>query len=110
MAFFDQESLFTDIPLDKTINICVENIFDMKKIVKGLSKKDFRKILTFAVKSSCFAFSNVFYQQIDGVAMGPFLGPTLVDLFFVYYETKWLINYYLQFKPKYCRGYVVDIS
>lgn len=35
MAFFDIESLFTEIPLeDETINICVEKIFDKKKKVK----------------------------------------------------------------------------
>ena len=38
MAYFDNESLFMNIPLDKTVNICV-NVFDNKKRVKGLLKK-----------------------------------------------------------------------
>ena len=72
-------------------------------------KKDFKELLTFAVKSSCFVFNNVFYQQIDGVAMGSPLGPTLANLFLAYYESKWLDNCPLKFRPMYYRRYVDDI-
>ena len=41
MASFDIKSLFTNIPFDETINICVNNVFGNKKRVKGLLKKDF---------------------------------------------------------------------
>ena len=34
MASFDIESFFTNIPLDETINICVNNVFVNKKRVK----------------------------------------------------------------------------
>ena len=36
MASFDIESLFTNIPLDETINICVKNVFGNKKRVMEL--------------------------------------------------------------------------
>ena len=61
MAYFDNESLFMNIPLNKTVNICV-NVFNNKKRVKGLLKK---QLLTLSVKSSCFVFNNVYYQQVD---------------------------------------------
>ena len=60
MASFDTESLFTNIPLGETINICVNNVFGNKKRVKGLLKKYFKQLLTFSVKSSCLVFNNVY--------------------------------------------------
>ena len=39
MTSFDIESLFTNIPLDETVNICVNKVFGQNKIVKRLLKK-----------------------------------------------------------------------
>ena len=69
MASFDIQPLFTNIPLDETINICVDLVFHKKKKVKGMLKRHFKQLLTLSVKSSCFLF-NVYYKQVDGVAMG----------------------------------------
>ena len=88
MASFDTESLFKNIPLDKTINISVNNVFGEPKRVKGLSKKDFKQLLTLSVTSSCSVFNNVYYQQVNGVAMGSRLGPTLANIFAVNCESK----------------------
>ena len=77
MVSFDIESLFTNIPLDKIINISVNKVFGNQKRVKGLLKKDFKQLLTLSV------FNNVYYQQVDGP-----LGPTLANLFLVNYESK----------------------
>ena len=85
MAFFDIELLFTNIPLSQTINICVTNLLGNKK---RLLKKDFKQLLTLSVKSSCFAFNNVYSQQVERVAMGSPIGPPLVNLFLVNYESK----------------------
>ena len=51
----------------------------------------------------------LYYKQVDGVAMGSPLGLTLVNLFLVYYESKWLENFPQQFKPQFYRRYVDDI-
>ena len=67
MASFDIQSLFTNIPLDETVNICVDRAFQNKKKVKGLLKRHFKQLLTLVVKSSCFVFNDTYYQQIDGV-------------------------------------------
>ena len=109
MASFDIKSLFTNIPFDETINICVNNVFGNKKRVKGLLKTDFKQLLTLSIKSSCFVFNNVYYQQVDGVAMGSPLRPTFANLFLVNYESKWLKDCPVQFAPKYYRRYVDNI-
>ena len=72
-------------------------------------KKHVKELLTHAVKSSTFMFNDVYYKQVDGVAMGSPLGPTLANLFLVYYESKWLENCPQQFKPQFYRRYVDDI-
>ena len=109
MVSFDVESLFTNIPLDETINICTDRVYHRKKKVKGLLKRHFKQLLTYATKSSCFLFNGAYYCQIDGVAMGSPLGPTLANLFLAYHEEKWLNDCPVQFKPKFFRRYVDDV-
>ena len=108
MVSFDVESLFTNIPLDETINICANRIYHKRKKVKGLLKRQFKQLLTFATKSSCFIFNGVYHSQIDGVAMCSPLGPTLTNLFLVHYA-KWLRDCPIKFKPSYFWRYVDDI-
>ena len=109
MASFDVQSLFTNKPLDETINICVDLVYHKRRKVKGMLKRHFKELLTTSVKSSCFPFNDVYYKEIDGVATGSPLGPTLANLFLVYHEDKWLQNCPLQFRPRYYRRYVDDI-
>ena len=46
MASLDVDALFTDIPLDETIDICVNKLFKTPDtLVKGISKIDFRDLL-----------------------------------------------------------------
>ena len=109
MASFDIQLLFTNIRLDETINIFVDLIFHRKKKVKAMLKRHLQQLLALSVKSSCFLFNDVYYKQVDGVAMGSPLGPTLANLFLVSYDHKWLKKCPLQFRPKYYRGYIDDI-
>ena len=100
MTSLDTESLFSNVPLEEAINICVNNVFSNKKRVKALLKKDFKQLLALSVKSSCFVFSNVSYQQVDGIAMGSPSGPTLANLFLLNYESKRLKECPLKFAPR----------
>ena len=97
MASCDIQSLFTNIPLDETIEICVDMVLEKKKKLKGMLKRHFKQLLILSVKSSCFLFNDVYYKQIDGVTMGSPLGPTLANLFLVYHERKWLESVPIQF-------------
>ena len=46
MASFDKELLFTIIPLQETIGLCGENLFQDRTHVDNLSKDSFRELLT----------------------------------------------------------------
>jgi len=109
MSSLDVDSLFTNIPLLETINICCELLFERNALVDGLNKDEFKELLTLATTESFILFDNRYYQQIDGVAMGSPLGPTLANIFLCYNEKIWLNDCPTSFKPLYYRRYVDDI-
>ena len=41
MCSFDTDSLFTNVPLEETIEIVIKSIFGRKRKINGLSKSDF---------------------------------------------------------------------
>ena len=109
MASLDVESLFTNIPLDETIDIVTKQVFAEKTRVNGLSKTDFRRLLVVSTKGTVFYFNGRYYRQKDGVAMGSPLGPALANAFLCYHETKWLDECPLAFMPIFFARYVDDI-
>ena len=109
MASLDVEALFTNIPLEETIDICVEQVFKTEDKIEGLGKEDFRSMLSLATKESFISFNGCFYKQIDGVAMGSPLGPTFANIFLCYHEEKWLNSCPVDIKPLFYRRYVDDI-
>ena len=88
MASFDVESLFTNIPLQETIDLCVENLFQDRTHVDNLSKDSFRELLTRTMSESLILFDQQFYKQHDGVAMGSSLGHTLANVFLCFFFVK----------------------
>ena len=66
-------------------------------------------MLTLATKESYFHFHGEFYQQVDGIAVGSPVGPTLANIFLCHYEVIWLRNCLLECKPSNYEGYVDDI-
>ena len=90
MASLDVDSLFTNIPLEETINICVDNLYNDNENPPNIPKHDFRNLLNIATKETFFMFNNIYYKQVDGVAMGSPLGPALANIFMCSFESKWL--------------------
>ena len=51
MASLDVDALFTNIPLDEAIDICLKTLFQtFETLVKGIPKNDFRDLLNLATK------------------------------------------------------------
>ena len=103
------DPLFTNVPLDETIEICVNDLFKSSQTVSGLSKQRVLEMLSFTTKENVILFDQKYYSQIDGVAMRSPLGPTLANIFLCYHETTWLKNCPISFKPVYYKRYVDDI-
>ena len=83
MASLDVESLFTNIPLDETIENCINDLFSNNDTVHNFIKEDLKELLKFASHELFFKFDNEYYSQLDGVARGSPLGPTLANAFFL---------------------------
>ena len=69
---FDVESLFTNVPLKKTIEIIFTRVCSEKKISKTF--------LLDACTKTTFSFNNELYEQIDGVSMGSPLGSLMANV------------------------------
>ncbi len=108
MASLDVKSLFTNIPLNETVDICVDQLFNSDNPPNDISRKDFRRLLQAAVKDNFFIFDSKWYKQVDGVAMGSPLGPTLANAFLCFHEKRWLEDCPVIFKPVMYRRYVDD--
>ena len=48
MGSLDVDSFFTNIPLEETINICTESMYDKSDVVEGLNKSKPKKLLSLA--------------------------------------------------------------
>ena len=80
MASQDVDSLFTNIPLDEAIDICIYYLYKDDEHSPKISRDIFRNFLTVATKESFFMYNNKFHNQIDGVAMESTLGPALANI------------------------------
>ena len=69
MGSLDLDSLFTNIPLDETVDICVNQFFENTDTVEGFIKSEHKQLLCLTIKEPYFIFNTLFYKKTDGVAM-----------------------------------------
>ena len=92
------DSLFANIPLEETINICTNLLYNNEDVIEGIKKSEFKNLLSLATQESYFIFNDVLYKQNDSVAMGSPLGPPMANVFLSFYEVKWLEQCPKEFK------------
>ena len=70
LVSFDAKSLFTNVPLNYTIDIIADYIFSSeRKDQPPIKREIFIKLMHLATQGM-FLYNNKLYKQIDGVAMG----------------------------------------
>jgi hypothetical protein len=97
---FDVESLFTNVPINETLEI-IKNTFFTKKSTKhvknesnyhgdldGIRWEHLENLLKRCLQESVFTFNKKLYKQIDGVSMGSPLGPIIANIFMNDFENK----------------------
>ena len=84
---YDVTSLFTNIPLQETIDIAINLIFNHNPNL-NITRKELKKLFLFATSQTHFIFNSNFYNQVDGVAMGSPLAPVLANIFMGFHESK----------------------
>ena len=100
MTSLDIEGLFTNIPLNEVIDICIDDLFCDTTTIQNLDCNDMRELLTLEAYDAFFIFDQVMYRQIDGVAMGSPLGPILANAFLCHFEKQWFSECPPDFLPK----------
>ena len=86
-----------------------EKVYENKRKVNGLTKSDFKRLLTLSTKGSVFYFNGKYYRQKDGVTMGSPLGPALANAFLCHHEKYWIEDCPLSYAPVFFARYVDDI-
>lgn len=81
MISFDVVSLFTNVPLERTISIILDKVYQEKLIKTKISRETLNALLHLCTKEVHFTFNEEIYQQLDGVAMGSPLGPLFANIF-----------------------------
>ena len=76
-CFYNVASLFANIPLQETIVIAINIIFNHNSNL-NITRKE---LFLFAASQTHFIFNSKFYNQVDGVAMVSPLAPVLPDIF-----------------------------
>ena len=92
LVSYDVTSLFTNVPVDETIQLLADKAFKdnwfNKKYKLNIKKTDLIKLLTLATKHQLFQFNGKLYEQVDGVAMGSPLGPLMANAIMCSLEEK----------------------
>ena len=81
LVSFDVNSLFTNVPLNETINLITTKIYSEtvdEALKSPIKKKSFVKLLKLATQCM-FIYKDKVFQRIDYEAMSSPLGPTMAQ-------------------------------
>ena len=78
---YDIESLFTNIPINETIDFICDEIYIHKKLQPVYKHSIFEKLLLKLTTECTFSINEQLCKQIDGVSMGGTLSVVLSDCF-----------------------------
>ena len=92
LSSFDVKSLFTNVPLSETFEICADALYDGTLEPPKLPREIFLELLQTATSSVEFSFNDTMFRQCNGISMGSPLGPSLADIFVGYHEKKLFEN------------------
>ena len=106
MWSLDVSSLYTNVPLDKAIDVAIKKIkiFHPKLI---LDDDNLKELFYYCTKKTNFIFNNEHYDQINGVSVGSPVASILAHLYMSELEEN-IINYKGK-KPSLLYRYVDDI-
>ena len=105
---FDVESLFTSVPLEKTLYIILDRVYKEKLVTTALRKRTLKKLIPDSCKKTAFSFNCNLYEQVDGVSRGSSLGPVLANIIMTELEQMVIDKFISDGVIKFCVRYVDD--
>lgn len=76
----DVVSLFTNVPLRKTMNIILKWVYNEKLINTSLSKLSLKKLILQTYQKTALSLNSKLCEQIDGVSMSRYIGSVLLNI------------------------------
>ena len=76
----DVVSVFTNVPLNRTIKIILKRLYEEKLLATNLRKSTLKKLIKDTCIKTAFSYNNKVYKQIDGFSMRLSLGPVLANI------------------------------
>ena len=93
LVSYDVRSLFTNVPLRETIDICLNRLYHSDHCTPpSIPENILKEMLELCLRDNIFVFNNTVYKQVDGVAMGNSLGPVIANIIMAHIEE----TYFLQ--------------
>ena len=77
ILLFDVKPLFTNVPLDQTIDVILSRTYDQKELKTPITRSEMKEMLTLCTKNVDFTYNRKIFVQTNDVAMGSPLGPVL---------------------------------
>ena len=102
---YDVKSLFTNVPIQETIDYILDEIYVKNKLPKICSTLILERLLSNLKTENTFMFTSSFYKQIDGCKMGWPLSVIYSDI----YMTKTQCEVVNPSKPKFYKRFMDDI-
>ena len=90
LSSYDVSALFTSVPIDPVLNI-IKDLLDKDTTLKKrtvMEVGDIILLLEFCLKNTYFSFQGLFYEQVEGAAMGSPVSPIVANLYMEYLEQK----------------------
>ena len=106
MCSLDVSSLFTNVPLEKAIDIAIKKI-KLCHPKLTIDDKNLRELFYYCTKRTNFIFNNEHYDQMNGVSMESHVAAILAHLYMSELEDN--IKNFKGKKPLLFYGYVDDI-
>ena len=78
---YDVESLFTNVPVHKTIDYILQGVYVKEKLPKILSKLIMKHLSLKLTTENTYMLNSNFYKQIEGCTMGGLLSVIRFEIF-----------------------------
>ena len=88
MVSFDVQSLFTNVPIDKALEVIHKRLVDDETLEDGttLTLEQATLLLGICLRTTYFVYHQQFYEQTDGAAMGSPVSPVVANIFMEHIE------------------------
>lgn len=110
LVSFDVKSLYTSLPIQRTLDVVEENLRNDDTLIcrTPLTAEEVTALLKICLTSTYFSFQNEFFRLTDGVAMGSPVSSVVANLFMESLESR-AISTAKRFAPRLWRRYVDDV-